>query len=811
MILMSTATFKIQTGTTSTKVPHDPIRIFGDANFTMQNGVTRGSGTVNDPYIIEGWDIFVPIVLRKGMVDNEGIRIANTNVNFVVKDVRIYGEKGALEHGGSYSGVLLSEVQNGEISSTTIENGFFWGIQTSLYEGSIRNNTISESYCGIHIYKSNGIEIKKNIITKNGDGIEVSYTNSSRIFENKIMNNTVGIELTESSMNRIYNNNVTFNNDGIAIYDIRSSENIVCDNYIISNQIGIRIGDMSKNNKIYNNNFNNLVLNAAVAIPYEENFWNGPKTQGTNIIGGQFLGGNYWSDYTGTDSDGDGIGDTSYSIRTDVHPNVDYLPLVSAPSPSRTNIELTVIDKEKWYTNLNVPFDIPGAKQYVIDAKNNGKPGEKDFGNAPMNIDVRNTGNTRAENVIVNADIDGSIVLVGFDDKDKFQDLVFPKDLAFPFYSFPTYSVTSTVGTIDAMNKKSVQLNIPIKYMSVLVGKVSYRNKDSNDIWLDVLITIVELHVKVKVSGDNFQTKESSTKIFGVGDPAKLLEQWNKVLRERVKHHQREALKELLKRQIAISSLATNTKLYSEIGIGNSWRDTYIKIPETNTLQISTVLPEGVSLIGLTVAFGSILVSMPTSVVNGFGVMMFDELEKILPKGIFRVEISLQTGTRLLSTGIALTEQQNSTLTVTSITIPESFEVSREGRSYDVTIASNSTISGCYIDGNGDVCFNVVSSPNEPCFYKIAIPDEVIAENLKVWCGNEQIHDFELAQNTTHSFLGFMYSTYKENYTIIIVPEFPLIMLLLLFFGLTLLAIKLRKKYNQHPFFSFFQFIIYIH
>ncbi len=368
MILLPTATFRgpfeTQVETTSTRVPHDPIRISGDANFTTQNGVARGSGTANDPYIIEGWDIFVPIVLRKGMVDNEGIRIANTNARFVIKDVRIHGEKGGRNYGGSYPGVLLSEVQNGEISSTTIENGFFWGIETSWYEGSIRDNTISECDCGIELYKSDGIEIRKNTITKNLDGIKVSHTNSSRIFENKIMNNTVGIELTGSSMNQIQNNNITLNSDGIAIYGIQSSENIVCDNYIISNQVGIRIGDMSNKNKIYNNNFDNLVLNAAVAIPYEENSWNGPKTQGTNIIGGQFLGGNYWSDYTGTDSDGDGIGDVPYSIRTSTHPNVDYLPLVLT-APQSGDLGMLTVQLLDYTTKTPVSNDIVIMKSQV--------------------------------------------------------------------------------------------------------------------------------------------------------------------------------------------------------------------------------------------------------------------------------------------------------------------------------------------------------------------------------------------------------------------------------------------------------------
>ena len=36
---------------------HDPIYISGNDNFTTENGVTGGSGTKDDPYIIEGWEI----------------------------------------------------------------------------------------------------------------------------------------------------------------------------------------------------------------------------------------------------------------------------------------------------------------------------------------------------------------------------------------------------------------------------------------------------------------------------------------------------------------------------------------------------------------------------------------------------------------------------------------------------------------------------------------------------------------------------------------------------------------------------------
>ena len=86
--------------------PHEPIYIHGDDAFTWENGVVKGSGTVDDPYIIEGWIIDT-------RSHDYGIYIDGTRANFVIRNCQIH-------YAQERAGIFLSNVRNGRIEGNAI-------------------------------------------------------------------------------------------------------------------------------------------------------------------------------------------------------------------------------------------------------------------------------------------------------------------------------------------------------------------------------------------------------------------------------------------------------------------------------------------------------------------------------------------------------------------------------------------------------------------------------------------------------------------------------------------------------------------
>ncbi|MBI4010561.1 MAG: right-handed parallel beta-helix repeat-containing protein, partial [Candidatus Aenigmarchaeota archaeon] len=265
------------------------------------------------------------IVNNTASSSNHGIYLfSSSNNNIITSNTANLNQYGIL---------LQSSSNNNIITSNNASSNINYGITLfSSDSNNITNNTASSNTnYGIWLDSSNNNIVTSNVANLNQYGIRLSSSSSNNIITRNTAssNSHTGIFLDSSSSNNIITSNTANSNTYYGIILFASNNNTLTSNTANSNSdTGIFL-DFSNSNTIFNNFFNNSVNAADTGI----NSWNTTKTAGTNIIGGPFIGGNFWSDYNGTDTDGDGLGDTNipYNLGGNIVNGGDYLPLVESP------------------------------------------------------------------------------------------------------------------------------------------------------------------------------------------------------------------------------------------------------------------------------------------------------------------------------------------------------------------------------------------------------------------------------------------------------------------------------------------------
>ncbi len=182
--------------------PHAPIRIDGNGAFTQPNGVTGGSGTASDPYIVQGWDIDTD-----ASANGLGIGITNTTAFLVLRDIRIHSVS------GSGSGIALYNVTNSRIV----------------------HMTVSKSYYGIVAQRSSHIEVLKSEMSQNQ--VFLRSSNHVTISENNMM--SADIKLLGSSDITLTGNFLT----NTEVFALVSRNVDITNNTIVGHSVGVSSSD----------------------------------------------------------------------------------------------------------------------------------------------------------------------------------------------------------------------------------------------------------------------------------------------------------------------------------------------------------------------------------------------------------------------------------------------------------------------------------------------------------------------------------------------------------------------------------------